>query len=190
VKKKTVKKKKKPQRKRAAVSNKPVERKLLEVQLHPRDVPVEVRDQWLQKGQSRNETRYVQGTFDSCSGWALNMIEGPVDDVRDRLEVLKKWFPDYERVEVAVDVRTVDYDWHDVELSVVGYRWETDEEYEKRKAKLLKQRAAQRQRRAELKKKQAEDKRRAALKKKQAEKQAEDTDYEKYLELKKRYEND
>ncbi|KKK48288.1 hypothetical protein LCGC14_3146600, partial [marine sediment metagenome] len=106
-----------------------------------------------------------------CFEWNESLIEGPLEDIQDRLTLLKKSFPGYERIEVGIDRMCSDQDCP--KLSVVGFRQETDEEYEKRKDKLLKQRAAQRKRRE-----------------KEKEEGEEVDEYEQYLVLKAKYEKD
>lgn len=71
------------------------------------------------------------------------------------------------------------YDYKENKLKLIGFRWETDAEFNKRRDNLLKRREADRKRREEKK-------RQAAAAKKSAQEQ----EYQQYLELKKKYGDD
>lgn len=88
--KKTVKKKeskKKAPRKKA--SEKPIKRNLIQVELRPRDVPADKRLELteLLRSATSYDLDYIQ-MYPLWGPWEINLIEGPIDAVQERLSVL------------------------------------------------------------------------------------------------------
>lgn len=175
-KKKAAKKKKKSRVMPRAPKENPVERKLILVEVFPRDVPEHLYGLWDEEDQ----------WYLKQPRWSPSMLDGSLHQVRQRLDALEQSVLGYERLDLDLSYDQ-DYDLVEMNLQIQGKRWETDEEYEKRKQIVLKRRETQRKNREKAAKEKRQKE--AAQKKAEAEKKKkqEEADYKTYLELKERF---
>lgn len=176
-KKKAVKKKKKRRQRTSSQKAPEFEKRLLVEKLIPCDLDEVKLEKLRSKGLDISHYSY-------SDEWPLYLLVGPVEDVVANLQAIRETYPEHSSVSIDLDILERDSEYYEyagevVKLAVTGMRLETDEEFEKRKARTLKRRAQDKERRAKQK---AESE--AAAKK------AEKDRYQQYLTLKKEFEEE